>query len=114
MGAMVRRIRRIEIYLPLEFNDGRTIPGSYFVALQRGLLKRYGGVTSIQRDFPLEGIWQSGKDVYQDRVIVFSVMDFREDSEAACLAYLNRLKGRLKKTFNQLEVLITVADLLAI
>ena len=112
---MARRIRRVEIYLPLEFNDGHAIPAPYFVVLQRELLKRYGGVTSIQRDFPLEGIWQSGSETYQDRVIVFSIMDFREENEAACQAYLSRMKDRLKKKkFDQLEILITVADLWAI
>ena len=111
---MARRIRRIEIYLPLEFNDGRSIPSSNYVTLQRDLLKRYGGVTSNQREFPLKGIWQTGKEVYQDRVMMFVVMDFRADSEAVCLAYLKGLKNRLMTKFDQLEILITVSELLAI
>jgi hypothetical protein len=78
------------------------------------LLKRYGGVTSTQRQFPLEGVWQSGKEVYQDRVIVFSVMDIRDETQAVCLRHLERLKERLKKAFDQLEILITVAEMLAI
>jgi hypothetical protein len=41
-------------------------------------------------------------------------MDFREDTQLACLRYLARLKDRLKKRFDQLEILITVVDLLAI
>jgi hypothetical protein len=111
---MARRIRRIEIFLPLEFNDGRAIPGARFVALQRKLLKRYGGVTTIQREFPLAGIWQSGTEVYQDRVIVFTVMDFRDDPQDGYLSYLDRLKKGLKTSFDQLEILITVAEMLAI
>lgn len=71
-------------------------------------------MTSIQRQFPLQGIWQSGVETYHDRVVVFSVMDFRETSQLECLRYLARLKGRLKKKFDQLEILITVAELLAI
>ena len=31
-----------------------------------------------------------------------------------CLRYLEKLKGRLKKKFDQLEILIAVAELLAI
>src|SRR5262245_6914001 len=114
ISAMARQIRSIEIYLPLDFNDGRPIPGSKYVSLQRELLKRYGGVTSIKRQFPLEGVWQSGKEAYEDRVIVFSVMDFREETQAECQRHLERLKERLKKSFDQLEILITVAELLAI
>lgn len=111
---MARPIRSIDIYLPLDFNDGRPIPESKFVSLQQELLSRFGGVTSVQRQFPLQGIWQSGAEVYQDRVVVFSVMDYREETQLECLRYLERLKGRLKKKFDQLEILITVAELLAI
>jgi hypothetical protein len=68
----------------------------------------------VQRQFPLKGIWQSGVNVFHDRVVVFSVMDFREERHLECLRYLERLKARLKKKLDQLEILITVADLLAI
>src|SRR5947207_840953 len=113
-GAMARPIRNIEIYLPLDYNDGRPIPESKYVSLQQELLNRFGGVTSVQRQFPLQGVWQSGTDIYQDRVVVFSIMDFRKETQLECLRYLEKLKGRLKKKFDQLEILITVAELLAI
>ena len=111
---MARPIRSIEIYLPLDYNDGRPVPESKYISLQQELLDRFGGVTSVQRQFPLQGVWQSGADVYQDRVVMFSVMDFRGEAQLECLRYPERLKGRLKKKFDQLEILITVADLLAI
>lgn len=41
-------------------------------------------------------------------------MDFRGETQLACLRYLERLKARLKKRFDQLEILITVAEMLAI
>jgi len=111
---MAQPIRGIEIYLPLDYNDGRPIPGSKYVAIQEELLTRFGGVTSTQRQFPLQGVWQSGAEVYHDRVVVFSVMDFRGGAQLDCLRYLERLKLRLKKKLDQLEILITVAELLAI
>ena len=111
---MARPIRNIEIYLPLDYNDGRPIPESKYVSLQQDLLNRFGGVTSVQRQFPLQGVWQAGTHVYHDRVVVFSVMDFRAVTQLECLRYLERLKGRLKKKFDQLEILITVEELLAI
>jgi len=111
---MARPIRSIELYLPLDYNDGRAIPVSKYVSLQQELLNRFGGVTSVQRQFPLQGVWQAGTDSYHDRVVIFSVMDFRQEPQLECLRYLERLKGRLKKKFDQLEILITVADLLAI
>src|SRR6516164_4190095 len=111
---MARPIRSIDLYLPLDYNDGEPIPVSKYIALQQELLNRFGGVTSVQRQFPLQGIWQSGADIYHDRVVVFSVMDFREETQIECLRYLQRLKSRLKKKFDQLEILMTVAELLAI
>jgi len=111
---MARPIRSIDIYVPLDYNDGRSIPVSKYVSLQDELLNRFGGVTSVQRQFPLQGVWQSGTDVSHDRVVMFSAMDFREETQLECLRYLERLKERLKRKFDQLEVLITVTDLLAI
>ena len=35
---MARPIRSIEIYLPLDYNDGRSIPESKYVSLQQGVL----------------------------------------------------------------------------
>jgi hypothetical protein len=111
---MPRPIRNIDIYLPLDYNDGRPIEESKYVALQQELLSRFGGVTSVQRQFPLQGLWQSGTEVFQDRVIVLSVMDSRAETELQNLRYLERLKARLRRKFDQLEVLITVQVLLAI
>src|SRR5438105_12415834 len=92
---MPRPIRSIEIYLPLEYNDGTSIQESKFVGLQEELLARYGGVTSTQRQFPLQGLWQHRTSVFQDRIVVFAVMDFREETDLESLRYLDRLKGRL-------------------
>jgi hypothetical protein len=55
---MARPIRSIDLYLPLDYNDGEPIPESKYVALQQDLLRRFGGVTSVQREFPLQGVWQ--------------------------------------------------------
>ena len=41
-------------------------------------------------------------------------MDFRDGTQLECLRYLARLKKRLKKAFGQLEILITVTEMLAI
>jgi len=78
------------------------------------LLNRFTGVTSIQKQFPLQGIWKFGKEIIHDRVVVFTVMDFSEGTQLQCLRYLEKLKVRLMKKFNQLEILITVAELLAV
>jgi hypothetical protein len=109
-----RPIRAIEIYLPLDYNDGRPIKSAKYIPLEDELLERFGGVTSTQRLFPLRGLWQSETQVFQDRVVVFSAMDFGAQTEFERIRYLERLKGRLKKKFEQLDILITVQELVAI
>ncbi len=111
---MPRPVRAIEIYLPLDYNDGRPVEAAKYIPLEDELLARFGGVTSTQRLFPLRGLWQSGAQVFQDRVVVFSAMDFGAQTEFERIRYLERLKGRLKKKFEQLEILITVQKLVAI
>ena len=44
---MPRSIRSIDIYLPLDDNDGRPIEEVKYVALKDEFLSRFGGVTSI-------------------------------------------------------------------
>jgi hypothetical protein len=107
---MPRPIRSIEIYLPLDYNDGRPIAESKYVSVQQELLNRFGGVTSVQRRFPLQGLWRSGSDTYHDRVVVLSVMDFG----GATPPLPGKAQGPTQKKFDQLEILITVGDLLAI
>jgi len=109
-----RPVRRVEIYLPLEYNDGRRIADEKYLRLQSELRKRFGGVTSTQRQFPLQGAWHFGEDVFEERVVVFTMMDFQDHAESDLLKYLDRLKQRLKKKFDQLEILITVQELTAI
>ena len=59
-------------------------------------------------------VWQSGAEVFQDGVGVFSVMDFRTDSQLQSLRNLERLKTRLKRKIEQLEIVIAVQEVLAI
>jgi hypothetical protein len=111
---MARPIRSIDVYLPLDYNDGRPIPEAKYLNLQSELTERFGGVTTIQRQFHLQGVWRSESQVYRDRVVVFTVIDFRAEIDIASLRYLERLKERLKRKFEQLEILITVQQMLAI
>lgn len=111
---MPRPVRRVEIYLPLEYNDGRPISDSKYRGLQKELRSRFGGVTATQRQFPLQGVWNSGQSVFEERVVVFTMMDFRDRPQAELVKYLERLKRRLKKRFDQLDILITVQELQAV
>jgi len=105
---MARAARRYDLYLPLTFNDGRTIPVGQFDGVERRLLDRFGGVTSQQRDFPMRGIWQGETQLYLDQVIVMTVLDFRP---AGSSRFITALKRDLLREFDQLEILITESAL---
>jgi hypothetical protein len=111
---MPRPIKSIEIYLPLDYNDGRPIEGAKFSSLEDEFLDRFGGVTSIQRDFPLRGLWRSEAEVFTDRVVIFTLIDFHSKTDFEIFRYLERLKARLKRKFEQLDVLITVQEMMAV
>ena len=101
---MPRSARRYDLYLPLSDNAGRPIADDVFQRLQLRLLERFHGLTSLQRDFPLQGIWQGGSRLYLDWVIIMTVLDFRRRGSAGFIA---QLKQDLLRQFDQLEILIT-------
>jgi hypothetical protein len=105
---MPRSARRYDLYLPLADNDGRPFPDDLFKGVQRRLLDRFGGLTTQQREFPLQGIWQGGTRLYLDLVIIMTVLDFRRQGSARFIA---RLKQDLLRQLDQQEILITEQSL---
>jgi len=109
-----RVVRSIDIFLPLDYNNGREVEEPKFSDLENELPARFGGVTSIRRQFPLQGLWRSRGKVFQDRVVIFSALDFNTLEISELIHFLEGLKRRLKRKFAQQEILITVHELLAI
>jgi hypothetical protein len=101
---MPRAARRYDVYLPLQFNDGRRIPRRRFYDLEQQMLARFRGVTSMQEKFPLSGAWLGESKLYIDQVIVVTALDFRRRGSSRFVA---RLKRQLIESFQQLEILIT-------
>jgi hypothetical protein len=101
---MPRSARRYDLYLPLTYNDARPIADEVYRAVQSRLLARFGGLTAQQREFPLQGIWQGGTQLYLDQVIIMTVLDFRARGSSR---FIGQLKKDLLRDFDQLEILIT-------
>jgi hypothetical protein len=101
---MPRAARRYDVYLPLADNNGQPFGDELFRAVQRRLLDRFGGLTSQQRNFPFEGMWQNGARLYLDQVIVMTALDFRRQGSSRFIA---QLKQNLLREFEQLAILIT-------
>jgi hypothetical protein len=106
--TMPRSARRYDLYLPLADNNGRPFPDEKFKELQGGLLARFGGLTTQQRQFPLQGIWQGATRLYLDLVVIMTVLDFRRAGSARFIA---QLKQDLLAEFEQEAILITEQSL---
>jgi hypothetical protein len=107
-SEMARPARRYDLWLPLTDNEGRFFPDHKFEEVEQRLLKRFGGVTSQQRDFPMRGAWQGEAQLFLDQVIVMTVLDFRRNGSSRFIA---TLKQELLREFVQLEILITESAL---
>jgi hypothetical protein len=101
---MPRAARRYDLYLPLTDNDDRPFADELFRDVQNRLLTRFHGLTALQRDFPLQGIWQGETQLYLDLVIIMTVLDFRPRGSTRFIA---QFKQALLRDFEQLEILIT-------
>ena len=105
---MPRVARRGEFYPPVPYNDGTPVEVERFDRIGRELVARFGGVTSIQRQFPLRGTWRGERQTYLDLVVVLSVIGLSGEDASA---YLASYKESLRERFRQEEVLITMQEL---
>jgi hypothetical protein len=108
MKKMAKAARRYDIYLPLLFNDGQSVPRAHFDAVEQRLVEKFRGVTSQQREFPFRGIWQAHSRIYRDLVIVLTALDFQPRGSTR---FIVQLKRDLLRDFDQLEILITESGL---
>ena len=97
--------RKYDIYLPLQYNDGRFIEDEKYRSVYDALFEQFGGVTSMMHEFPLRGVWRQANQVYQDLIIIYTTIDFAPSDENE--QFITHYKERLKTEFQQEEVLIT-------
>lgn len=95
-------LRRYELLLPLEFNDGTPVPDRLIGEVQIELRQRFGAV-SLETQV-IQGLREHGDTVYRDRLarLFVDVPDLPEHREFF-IAY----KRRLMERFQQLDLWIT-------
>ena|SRR5438270_5486417 len=86
---------------PCFYNDGTPIESSKFQRLQAELLEHFEGLTFFPQ--PNEGFWKMGEVTYRDEIVIYRVLAARA---AAARRFLADLKRRLKREFDQEEILI--------
>ena len=95
----------IEIFLPLNDNDGRPFPKTVFIALRQELTERFGGVTTFNRA-PASGTNKSDEDVQKDDIIIMEVM-----TETLDRPWWSSLRKRIEAKLRQDEILIRASDI---
>ncbi|MDE1825964.1 MAG: hypothetical protein KGH99_00895 [Thaumarchaeota archaeon] len=102
----------LHIKLPITFNDGRAIPASYFIELEKKFVKEYGGYTRVIP--PSRGEWKdkSGR-VYLDLSITYEVFIERNNFEDTVEPQLDDLIEDLKEKFEQEAIVCYYFDVIS-
>jgi hypothetical protein len=95
-------LRRYELLLPSQFNDGRSVPGDLIAETLLELRQQFGAVSCETQ--LIQGIWQHQGELYRDQLIrVFvDVADTTENRQ-----FFVQFKERLKKRFEQVDIWLT-------
>jgi hypothetical protein len=98
-------LKRFEILLPLNYNDGRAIEREKFALTHQELVRRFGATTVDTTR--ASGTWIYRGTLYEDLLMRVTV-DSSEPGEAK--AFLRQYKEVLKARFEQLDIWMTAHD----
>ena len=98
-------MKEYDLFIPLNYNDGRQVEPERFQALQAQLLTQFGGLTFFPQ--PNEGFWTLADITYRDEIVIYRALT-SEQQEAR--RFLSDLKERLKRDFQQEDILIIERD----
>lgn len=105
MRAFGTAMHVIEIFLPLQRNDGSPQPRELFGEVRKQLVEKFGGLTAYSRS-PAEGLWEREEgSVDRDAIVIFEVM-----AEALDRGWWADYRARLETMFEQDAVVIRSAE----
>lgn len=96
---MSSRWRRFEVLLPLQFNDGREVPGEWIAEAVLEIVDHFGAASYETQK--VEGHWRYGGVLYRDNLVkvIVDVPDSARNRE-----WMRQFKDRLKVRLEQLEL----------
>jgi len=100
-----RSMKSIEIFLPLNANDGTPFPDTAFERIKDELTETFGGVTAYKRA-PAQGRWKSGGQTQGDEIAIFEVVVDRLDR-----GWWRRFREELEDRLDQETILVTARDI---
>ncbi|HSK74687.1 MAG TPA: hypothetical protein VK892_23505 [Pyrinomonadaceae bacterium] len=96
---MNSRLRRFEILLPLQFNDGRDIPSDWLAEAVLEIVEKFDAASYETQK--VEGHWRYQGVLYRDNLvkIVVDVSDTQENRE-----WMRDFKQRWKERLEQIDL----------
>jgi hypothetical protein len=98
-------ITRLEILLPLTYNDGTTIEDEKFELTADELTEHFGGIT--EDVLRATGTWKYGGARYRDELLRLRI----DSDHPKAVAFLKSYKRVLKARFQQIDIWITAHDI---
>jgi hypothetical protein len=99
---MPKKLRRFEILLPLQFNDGSPVPDALIGETIIGVRGHFGAV-SLETQI-IRGSWRHEGMMYEDQ-LARMVVDAPDTAENT--AFITELKETLKQRFRQIDIWVT-------
>jgi hypothetical protein len=96
---MSSKWRRFEVLLPLQFNDGRDVPGEWLAEAVLEVADHFGAASYETQK--LEGHWRHGGVMYRDTLVRLSV-DVPDTAQSR--QWMKKFKRRWKTRLEQLEL----------
>jgi hypothetical protein len=102
-------MREYELYIPLSYNDGRSIEPEKHIELKRRLVETFGGLTHFLQEN--EGLWKVGSFTFRDKIMIYRVL---ADDAPAVTTFFVDLRKHLEATWQQKEVLIVSREVVLV
>ena len=102
-------MREYELYVPLHYNDGRSIEGGKLDSLKQRLIDEFGGLTHFPQKN--EGVWKVGRHTFRDQIVILRVI---ADDSVRAEKFFAELKEQLKRDLAQADVLVVQRDIATI
>lgn len=91
----------VQIFLPLQDNQGRPFPHAQFAAVHEQLADRFGGITAFTRS-PAVGVWEDDAGTARhDDIVIFEVM-----TETVDAPWWRQYREGLERRFRQDEIVV--------
>jgi hypothetical protein len=96
---MSSKWRRFEVLLPLQFNDGRTVPAEWLAEAVLEVVDNFGAASYETQK--VEGHWRHAGVLYRDNLVRI-VVDLPDSP--TCRQWMRQFKARWKQRLEQVEL----------